>query len=154
MARLVECERPRRARTSGDRTRRTVRAHDRDLLRSRATRAHRQQGHALSAATRAVCAGVQGRGRVPFAAAGGAAHDLWRADTDRPLARLSRDVPSALAHRAGAADVAPGRIELLDETAMDCLSRNAQRARMSPSLVLTSEPFGDEGIDIFRKHRW
>src|SRR5260221_10336163 len=105
MARLVECERPQRARTSGDHAWRAVLAHDRDLLRSRATRAHRQQGHAVSAATRAVCAGVQGRGRVPFAAAGGAARDLWRARTDCALARLSRDVPAAFADGAGAPDV-------------------------------------------------
>ncbi len=48
MARLVECERPRRAGTGGDHPRRAVRAHDRDLLRPRAARTHRQQGHAAS----------------------------------------------------------------------------------------------------------
>ena len=42
-----------------------------------------------------------------FASAGGATHDLWRTRTDRALARLSRDVPAALAHCAGASDVAP-----------------------------------------------
>src|SRR5207248_7361920 len=79
----------------------------RDLLRSRAAWVHRQQGHAESAATRAMCARVRRRARVPFAAAGGAARDLWRTSTDRALAGLSRDVPAALAHRAGAQDVAP-----------------------------------------------
>ena len=48
------------------------------------------------------CAGVQRRDRVPFAAAGGAARALWRPRTGRALARLPRDVPAALAHRAGA----------------------------------------------------
>ena len=105
MARLVECGRPRRARTGGGHTWRAVRAHDRDLLRPRAARAHRRQGHAVSAATRPECAGVQRRDRVPFAAAGGAARDLWRPRTGRTLARLSRDVPAALAHRTGASGV-------------------------------------------------
>src|SRR5438045_6248480 len=68
MARLVECEPPRRASTGGDHTRRAVRAHDRNLLRPGAARAYRPQGHAVSAATRPECAGVQRRDRVPFAA--------------------------------------------------------------------------------------
>src|SRR5271167_1940423 len=44
--------------------------------------------------------------RVPFAAAGRSTHDLLCASTDRALAWLLRDVPAALAHRAGASDVA------------------------------------------------
>jgi serine/threonine protein kinase len=80
---------------------------DRDLLRPRAARIHRQQGPALPAATRAMCPRVQRRARVPFAAAGAATHDLCCAGTDRALARLSRDVAAVLAHRAGAPDAAP-----------------------------------------------
>jgi quercetin dioxygenase-like cupin family protein len=34
---------------------------------------------------------------------------IWRTRNDRALARLSRDVPAALAHRTGTSDVAPGR---------------------------------------------
>src|SRR5438046_2963266 len=64
-------------------------------------------GPALPAATRAMCARVQRRARVPFAAAGAATHDLCCARIDRALARLSRHVPAVLAHRAGAQDVAP-----------------------------------------------
>src|SRR5215470_15231375 len=103
---VVECEHSRRAGTGGDHTRRAVRAHDRNLLRPSTARAHRPQGHAVSAATRTECAGVQRCDRLPFASAGGATRDLWRTRTDRALARLSRDVPAALAHCAGASDVA------------------------------------------------
>jgi hypothetical protein len=46
------------------------------------------------------------RDRVPFAAIGSATLDLYRTRPDRVVARLSRDVSAALAHRAGAADVA------------------------------------------------
>ena len=42
------------------------------------------------------------------AAAGGAARDLRRPRTDRALARLSRDLPAALTHGAGAARVTSG----------------------------------------------
>src|SRR6516165_12173946 len=73
---------------------------------ARTARAHRRQGHAASVAARSRREGVQRRDRVPFAAAGGAARDLWRAGSDRALARLSRDIPAAVAHRARASDVA------------------------------------------------
>jgi hypothetical protein len=106
MARLVECERRRRAGTSGDHTRRTVRALDRDRLWARAAWPHRQKGHAVSASTRAVCTGVQGRDRVPFAATGATGRDIYLACADRALARLSRDVPAAFTHCPGASDVA------------------------------------------------
>lgn len=43
-----------------------VRAHDRNLLRSRATWAHRPARHAESAATRAECAGVQRQVGIGF----------------------------------------------------------------------------------------
>jgi hypothetical protein len=49
----------------------------------------------------ALCTGVQRRDCVPFAAPCGVACDLWRTRTDRSLARLSRDIPAALAHRTG-----------------------------------------------------
>jgi Cupin domain len=71
-----------------------------------AARVHRLQRHTLSAATRAVCAGVQRRDRVPFAAAGRSTYDLLCASTDRALAWRLRDLPAALAHRVGASDVA------------------------------------------------
>src|SRR5215471_12698747 len=71
---------------------RAVPAHDRNLLRPRAARARRPEGHAESAATGAECAGVQRHNRVPFATAGSAARHLWCARTDRALARLSRGV--------------------------------------------------------------
>src|SRR5262249_11036357 len=68
-----------------------------------------REGHAVSAATRTECTGIQRCDRLPFASAGGATHDLWRTLTDRALARLSRDVPAALAYCAGASDVAPSQ---------------------------------------------
>jgi len=108
MARLVECKHARRAGTGGHHTRRAVRAHDRSLLRPSTVRAHRPQGHTVSAATRTECAGVQCCDRLRFASAGGATPDLWRTRTDRALARLSRNVPAALAHRADASDLAAG----------------------------------------------
>ena len=37
----------------------------------------------------------------------GAARARWRPRTGRTLALLSRDVPAALAHRAGVSDIAP-----------------------------------------------
>ena len=47
--------------------------------------------------------------RLPFAFAGGATRDLWRTRPDRALARVSRDVPAALAYCADASDVAPAK---------------------------------------------
>src|SRR5215472_5443286 len=106
MARLVERDLPRCAGTGRGHTRLAVRAPDRNLLRLGTARAHRPHGHAVSATTRAECAGVQRRDRVPFAAAGGAARHLWRTCTRRPLARLSRDVSAALTYCASHADLA------------------------------------------------
>jgi quercetin dioxygenase-like cupin family protein len=64
---------------------------------------HQCQGHAGSTPTRALCAGVQRRRRVSFPAAGGPASNLRCARSHRALAWVSRDLPPALAHRAGAA---------------------------------------------------
>ena len=111
MARLVECEHSRRPGTGRDHTRRAVPAHDRNLLRPSTPREHRPQGHTVSAATRSECAGVQRCDRLPLASAGGRTRELWRTRTDCALARLSRDVPAALAHCAGASDVAPRQEE-------------------------------------------
>src|ERR1041385_99180 len=107
MARLVECGRPGRARTGGSDTGRAFPLHDRDLLRPRALGANRQQGLAVSVATCPDLASVQRRDRISFAAAGGAANDLWRTGTDPALARLQRGLPATLAHCAGASHVAP-----------------------------------------------
>src|SRR5262249_8531278 len=48
------------------------------LLRPRAARLYRPQGHAVSIATRAECEGVQRHHRIPFATARGTARSLWR----------------------------------------------------------------------------
>src|SRR5262249_12518976 len=104
-ARLVECERARRASARGGHTWRAVPAHDRNLLRPRAARAHRPEGHAESTATGAECPGVQRHNRVPFATAGSAERHLWCTRTDRALGRLPRGVPAAIARCAGAPDV-------------------------------------------------
>src|SRR6185503_16352058 len=109
MARLVECGRLRRARTGGSDTRRAIPLHDRDLLRPCAARANRQQRLAVSVATCPDFTGVQRRDRISLAAAGDPANDFWRTGPDRALARLQRDLPATLTHRAGASDVAPTR---------------------------------------------
>src|SRR5215472_14763311 len=103
MARLVECKRRRRAGTCGNHTRRTVRAHDRNVLWTRAARTHRPQGHAVSTTTVAERPGVQRCDRVPFAAACATAHDLWHTNTYCAYARLSGYVPTALSPGAGPA---------------------------------------------------
>jgi len=97
---------PRSASAGGDHAPQAVRAHDRNLLWSCAAWARKAQGHATSATTRVECAGVQRRNRVSLTAASGATRDLWSTRADSALAWLSRDVPAALAHRAGAADIA------------------------------------------------
>jgi hypothetical protein len=68
---------------------------DRDFLRPRSARAHRQQGHSWSTAACAVGTGVQRRAGVPGTTAADSADDLRGTRPNCTRARLSRYVPAA-----------------------------------------------------------
>jgi len=74
--------------------------------------AYRRQGYTASIAARTGCTRVQRRDRFPFATTGSAARAFWCAHSDCALARLSRDIPSAVPNRAGAANVNNSEVRL------------------------------------------
>jgi hypothetical protein len=84
--------------------------------------------------------GVRRRDRLAFAAVGTAARALWRSRSDRALARLSRDVPSALSDGAGAENVGVGgemQYHTLETTPAapeigDCAGRGSKGSSATP----------------------
>jgi mannose-6-phosphate isomerase-like protein (cupin superfamily) len=77
-------------------------AHMIETLFGLARGARQRKGDARPAPTRADRAGVLRRHRVPQATAGGAAHRVRRAGSNRPAAWLPPDLPEPLAHNPGA----------------------------------------------------
>jgi hypothetical protein len=106
----VERQRPGRPGSPRGRIGRALASLDRDPVGPRSPRLHQRQGHAESPAARAVRARVQRRRRAPTSATRDPRCNLRCARSHRALVGISGDLPAALAHRAGTAQMTGTRM--------------------------------------------